>query len=348
MSEKQGVSRTSIVIIIVIVAAVTCAVIAMTRIDIHGARGSGLSPEFNYDVTALRKVDPNLIKYTEIESIPTGFQNVYAIAVAPDDRIYVAGDKAIRVFDSAGKESDTRFVIAANCLAVAGDGTVYAGLNDHVVVFDAKGEHRSTWPQPDPKSRVTSIAVSKEDIFVADWGTRTVLRFDRSGRLLARIGEKNGAQNAAGLIVPSPYFDVAVAPDGVVLVADTGRHQIESYSPDGQYRSAWGKFAMEVDGFCGCCNPAHFALLPDGSVVTTEKGLLRVKTYTPQGVFDGVVAAPDLFPAQALECQNDCRTGLTLPVATDSLGRVLVLDPSARAIRIFVRNKEIKLSALSQ
>ena len=26
-------------------------------------------------------------------------------------------------------------------------------------------------------------------------------------------------------------------------------------------RSFWGDYSMKIDGFCGCCNPSHFAFL---------------------------------------------------------------------------------------
>jgi hypothetical protein len=82
---------------------------------------------------------------------------------------------------------------------------------------------------------------------------------------------------------------------------------------------------MGVEGFCGCCNPTHMAILPDGSFVTSEKGLPRVKIHAQSGELKAVVAAPDSFAEHTV--------GLDL--AVDSAGRILVLDPVARAVRIF-------------
>ncbi|MBM3243119.1 hypothetical protein FJZ31_43220, partial [Candidatus Poribacteria bacterium] len=50
-----------------------------------------------------------------------------------------------------------------------------------------------------------------------------------------------------------------------------------------------GYLSMDIDGFCGCCNPVNFAMLPDGRFVTCEKGLPRVKIYDADGTFSGVV-----------------------------------------------------------
>jgi len=66
--------------------------------------------------------------------------------------------------------------------------------------------------------------------------------------------------------------------------------------------------------------------------VTGEKGMARVKLYKPDGHFDCVVATPHAF------AQNM----LGLDVATDSAGRVYVLEPGSRQVRIFERAKGAK------
>jgi hypothetical protein len=337
MSTKTKWFGAEVAIGLALVLAVTGALVAVLWMDHHGSQSSGLGPQFNYDLTEMRKVDPALIQFVEKDAIPTGFQNVHALAVGPADTIFVAGDNGIRSFDSKGsKLKDVDAGAPVNCLGIDETGAIYAGLRDHVEVFDAAGVRRARWASPGPASQLTSIAVSKNDVFAADWSARVVYRYDTNGTVLSEIGRKDAAKKAAGFVVPSPYFDIALSRGGMLLVANTGRHQVEAYSRTGEFQSGWGRYAAQVDGFCGCCNPAHFALLPDGRIVTTEKGLLRVKTYSDQGVFESVVAPPSAFPEQPMACQNDCRTGLTLPVAADSRGRVLVLDPAARTVRVFV------------
>lgn len=87
---------------------------------------------------------------------------------------------------------------------------------------------------------------------------------------------------------------------------------------------------MEIEGFCGCCNPSHFAIREDGSFVTSEKGIPRIKVYDRLGRLASVVAGPDSF--------DEGTVGLDL--ALDSAQRVLVLDPARRAVRIFVEDLE--------
>jgi hypothetical protein len=134
-----------------------------------------------------------------------------------------------------------------------------------------------------------------------------------------------------GLIVPSPHLDVAIAPDGNVMNSNPGEHRVETHSPDGKMLSKWGKESMDIDGFCGCCNPTDFALLPDGSVVTSEKGLLRVKIYDSAGVFKEVVAGAESF--------NETITALDLAAYLD---RIYVLDPFNKVVRIYASKTRAK------
>jgi hypothetical protein len=89
---------------------------------------------------------------------------------------------------------------------------------------------------------------------------------------------------------------------------------------------------MSIEGFCGCCNPTHIAILRDGSFVTSEKGIARVKIYNRLGNLISLVAGPDQF--------IEGTEGLDL--ATDSEQRIYVLDPKQKAIRIFEKNDETK------
>jgi hypothetical protein len=69
------------------------------------------------------------------------------------------------------------------------------------------------------------------------------------------------------------------------------------------------------------------AVMSDGKFVTSEKGIERVKLYGPDGAFECVVAPPSAFDAGTI--------GLDL--AVDRGGRVFVLDPARKQVRVFAR-----------
>jgi hypothetical protein len=82
---------------------------------------------------------------------------------------------------------------------------------------------------------------------------------------------------------------------------------------------------MDIERFCGCCNPGHIAILQDGSFVTAEKGIARVKIYNRLGQLVAVVAGPEKF--------MEGTVGMDL--AVDSRNRIYVLDPKRHCVRIF-------------
>jgi hypothetical protein len=186
---------------------------------------------------------------------------------------------------------------------------------------------------------LTAVAVAEKDVFVADAGNRVVLRYDLAGKLLGRIGKKDPDKHILGFIVPSPYLDLGVGADGLLWVVNPGRHRLEAYTADGDIQNYWGEESLGVKGFCGCCNPIHFARLPDGRFVTSEKGLPRVKVYSAKGDFEGVVAGPELFPKQIENPHTAGPSGVCMDLAVDSAGRVLLADAFSREVRVFTRKQ---------
>jgi hypothetical protein len=289
-------------------------------------------------VERLRKTDPKLIHYEQVGHFAGPSPDPRRIVIGPEDRVYIAAGNSVSVLDGKGaRVMDVGLGTPARCVAVAGDGTIYAGVRDHVEVFDTKGKRLATWDSPGKRTWFTGLAVGENEIFAADAGSRVVLRYDKSGKLAGRIGEKNKERNVPGLILPSPYLDVKLARDGLLRLNNTGRHRVEAYTPGGDLEFSWGKPSNAIDGFCGCCNPVGLALLPDGRYVTCEKGLPRVKVYSPEGTFESVVAGPESFVENAkatfVKGTEDCRLG-GLDAAVDSQQRIYILDLVANDVRV--------------
>jgi hypothetical protein len=276
-----------------------------------------------YELESFGSAPPQLLAYRLLREIPLDLRTPRGIAVGPDGRLYACGDRAVLVLDAAGKLTQRRELEGEpTCLAVGADGAIYVGLQDHLEVLDPPGGSR-VWPYLGEEAILTSVAISPGGVFAADAGIRAVLRFDSGGMLVGRIGEDYR--------IPSPYFDVACAPDGTLWVADTGRQTLRHYTAQGELLGSWGKSSLDIEAFGGCCNPAQLAVLPCGRLVTSEKGLLRVKVYEPDGRLQAVVALPADFPPG--------QPSLDLATRKAHGGEVLVLVPGKRVVRVYARKE---------
>lgn len=296
-------------------------------------RRDELGKGFEYSLDDYRQVDPALIRYKELMQLDMGLgtQKLGAMAIDDDGTLYVTGDNSISILNSLlGKPKELKISGRPTCVAVDDEGAIFLGFQDHIEVYSTEGDLLDSWKIPSEKALLTSIDVDDSHVYVADAGSRKVRRYGKSGGDLFVIGEKDEEKGIRGFYIPSPFFDLALSrADGSLWTVNPGHHAFENYRPDGELLSSWEASSMRIEGFCGCCNPSHFALMADGSFVTAEKGIPRVKIHNVDGSLRCVVAAPDQF-----------EEGVTgLDVAVDGEGRIYVLDPSLNKVRVF---EEIK------
>lgn len=343
MTKHSAVKPAGLGAILVIAAATLVAAWTVWKVDRSGKNGNALPNEFNYQIEQYKKIDPALIAYRDVLVFPANVENAKAVAIGPADRIHVAGDRVVHVFDPKGAEIQTiELEGPPSCIAVAPlghsrEGTVFVGIGDHVELFDSEGNRTAAWPSLGAKAVLTSIAVSEDDVFVADAGQSRVHRLNLDGKVLGAIGDYADKNNRAAFAVPSPFFDVAIHPDGWLRVVNPGALRVEAYSLDGNLELFWGKGGAEIDRFFGCCNPANIAVFPDGRYVTAEKGLIRVKIYSADGHFESVVAGPESFGANAASANESLSDHeyTAVDVAIDGNQRVIVLDLTTAQVHVF-------------
>jgi len=338
MEQDKKSMATPYWITILIVAAAGVVVASLVFTASTGESGSGLGDDFEYEIDHLRATDPDLVLYEEAGApVPTGLKSPIALAVGPGDVICVAGDEALRFFGPDGKKLPLEIDLsgAPRCVALAGDGTIYAGVADHLEQYGGTGKQEKVWESAGKDAHLTSIALAPDQILVADFTNREVIRYDLDGERLGSFGD---------FVIPSPYFDIARSSDGLLHVTNTGEHRVEAYTPAGDLMTWWGSFSnSDAAAFSGCCNPVNIALLPGGKgFVTTEKGLTRVKVYDMQGEFLGFVAGSEKFQRHDRLCSapDFDLTRAGLDVAVDSKGRIIVLDPVTAKIRFFERGEK--------
>jgi len=317
---------------LLVLVALVCSGFVLWRLVRRGETSrTPLGPEFRYDASVYKRVDPALVLWKEADRIDVAGEKLHCVAVGPDDAVRVGVDLSVQTLGSSGVPKATVALSSpARAIAIGADGALYVALETRIATWNGRGEPGGAWRDLGEVTRLSSIAVTDDDVFAADSGQRTVWQFSRAGELRGRIGGPRDEDGKPGFVVPSPYLDVAMAPDGVLRVVNPGLHRIEAWTVDGDRALSWGRGGAAIEGFIGCCNPVHAVVLSDGAVVTSEKGVARVKVYDSDGIFQNVVAGPN-------ELGDD---GSARDLAVDSKGRVIVLDPATRSVRIYVRKPE--------
>lgn len=305
--------------------------------SIRKARPTKLDSRFVYDISEFETTDRSQLLYQAEGEFTTGFKRSKRIAVT-GDRILVAGDRSVKIYNRSGSEqNEIPLDRPPHCLHATDGGELFVGLGNYFEIYDLAGSRKLKASRPKGDNTfLTAIAVHDDTVYLADAGSREVLLCDRkTGEVKDRFGKKDS--DNPGLVIPSPYFDLMVADDGEVSLANTGRLQMETYK-GGKFQNTWGGPGMRVDRFCGCCNPVYFTRSPEGDYITSEKGLARINIYSADGTFKGSVAGPDMLvedKALAKRACNDCSVGAGFDVAMDDQGRILALDPFRMVVRIF-------------
>ncbi len=303
------------------------AIVVIIGKDFIGKKaGKNIENPYEYNIDEFRKVDSTQILYTETLNFPVDVNDWGGITVS-DSMIIVVSDNQLKKFNYSGKQVFSKQLIdTATCVTIDDNRQIWIGMSHYVVMYDLNGTLVKRWNSFGDRSIITSLAVSGENVYVADAGNRIVYQCNTNGQIIQRIGEKDDQKGVPGFVIPSPYFDVAIDDGGYLWAANTGRHFFENYNPDGSMRTSWGLTSFKVEGFSGCCNPAHMAILDDNSFITSEKGMPRIKLYDQHGQFMGVVASPDMFDGT-----------MAADVAVDKQHRVIALDFDRQQIRIFER-----------
>ncbi len=210
------------------------------------------------------------------------------ITVDAHDRLYAAGDRELKIFGPDGT-LQRRWPAASQpfAVAVAPDGRVFAGESRQIEIFDRAGRLLATWRDPPRLGRVCAIGFTGTDVLAADSHGRAIRRYDASGRFLNDIGVDNRTR---GFAIPNGVLDFDVDGLGLVHAASPGKHRVERYTADGRLLGHLGRFgSSDPAGFPGCCNPTNVAVA-GARIYVTEKAWPRVKVYDHNGSLLSIVA----------------------------------------------------------
>ena len=221
--------------------------------------------------------------------------NLTSVAVSPNGTVLLGGDSFIKSLDQGLAELwNLNTGSRITSIAFSGD-TIFAATEETILLVSASGKLLAEWGPYEGNSILTSVSAGKRFIAIADAGNRRIFILKKNGEMNSMMG-----QSEEQFVVPSPYFDVALSEEKL-FIANTGHRRIETWTTDGKKISQFGEPGTAPGAFCGCCNPAHFALIPQG-FVTAEKGINRIKILDSNGDFVEFVSSQnDFIPSVPLD-----------------------------------------------
>lgn len=246
------------------------------------------------------------------------FSDPFAVAVAPDGRIYVA---------DAGDNNRIR--------RIERDGGV-------VTLAGGAGEGHRDGPRGLAAFHTPSgLALAPDGtLFIADTGTHLIRRITPEGVVttLAGTGAPGFGDGAAHEAMFDGPMGLALRADGTLLVADAYNNRIRAIDPRGMVTTLAGGSGLGavVDGAAAIARfdtPCGVAVTRDGVVYVTDTGNSAIRRISPAGEVTTLALSPldpnddvSLFRPIGIAAGNDGRL-----VVTDRRGRVLQVWPDGRA-----------------
>lgn len=226
--------------------------------------------------------------WTLFREIQIQGEDLSSVAVSEDGLIFLGGDSFVKSLNTDLTELWNLIPESKiTSIAVSGD-TVFATTTETILLVSTSGKLLAEWGPYEGNSIITSVSAGKSHIAIADAGNKRVFILKKNGEMHSMMG-----QSEEQFVIPSSYFDVAFSGDNL-FAANTGHRRIETWTPDGKKLSQFGEPGTAPGAFCGCCNPAHFAVIPQG-FVTAEKGINRIKILDRNGDFVEFVSSNNEF-----------------------------------------------------
>jgi len=315
--------------IVILILSLLVIIVLLITIDFSSTRVDNRPDNpYEYEVDEFKEVPAGLIHYTETRQFRMKADELKGISYN-DSKIYIIADNSLRIIDENGVQIN-KFPLddSARCVKVYETPGILIGFRNYFSIYAQDGERLVQSDKLNDKAVITSIAKKSDKIFLADAGNRKIWVYNSEGKKMDEFEGVSGSSVLHGFIVPSPYFDIAVNQNNELWVVNPGMHALQHYSDNGNLENFWDKSSINIEGFSGCCNPAHFTFLPDGNFITSEKGMVRIKEYNAKGELLSVVAPPGKFRDE----------GQAPEVAADENGHVIALDFDKKLIRFFKHN----------
>ena len=174
-------------------------------------------------------------------------------------------------------------------VALGPNGLLYVvdSTNNKVLAFRPDGTVAFQWGSKGSGdgqfNEPWGIAVAPNgDVYVADTWNHRIQEFDANGRFLAKWGSFADAKGQLGVQAGGFYGPrgVAVAPNGNVLVTDTGNKRVQVFDSKGRFVSMFGGDGTDPGKFK---EPVGIAIDSAGNIYVADTWNHRIQKFDPNG-----------------------------------------------------------------
>jgi hypothetical protein len=236
-------------------------------------------------------VDTNQVKSSANDGFVSPYKQIAAFSAGGtieafdqyDGKLYISTVNAVSVYDDYGKQL-SQFAVKYGItrdMAVDREG-VWLLRPTSILFYSFEGEILREWEACSALSDYCSFTLAEGFVFVTDRENKNITKYTREGGFVKFIDSPNR------FIIPSLTFGIEYA-NNLIYCSNSGRHQIEIYTLDGEYKDKFGSAGGGPGAFCGCCNPVHLTGTPTGEIITCEKGNPRISCYGSDGKFRSIL-----------------------------------------------------------
>ena len=199
-----------------------------------------------------------------------------------ENTIYAALSDKVSVFDLSGQHQRD-FAIKADVRDIrVEETTIYLLYPTSIDLYSLEGKIKDGWKACSAHADYCSLTSTQDYVFVTDAEDKLICQFDKQGKPVRFI------KSPEGFIIPSYAFDIIQIND-TLYCSNSGRHRVESYTPEGKFIASFGVAGTQAGAFAGCCNPVYLEKSADGNILTSEKGIPRISCYGKDGTFRTVL-----------------------------------------------------------
>ncbi len=167
-------------------------------------------------------------------------------------------------------------------------------------------------------------------LYVADAGSHRVVVFDMEGKVRLSFGQLD-VEAGEGVVARPGHFkdpwDVAVAADGTIFVADTWNHRVQVFTPEGEFVTMWGHFGQDDDAPEAFYGPRGIAVYED-EVFVVDTGNKRIRVYDFDGDFRRDIGSGGAGKGELSE---------PVGIAVNDAGLLFVADTWNRRVQVLTR-----------